>query len=106
MTVTNNIIPTDFWDNWIQDTGTSGEKLDKKPYKQYKIAPNGPESDKFYYYGLSCIAIDLIKVFKHQKELGLGWKKMPKNQTNTKVKIITTIMVLRKLGDNGKYKLD
>ena len=94
------------WNSRIQDKGVSKNLLTKKSYKQSQIPPIGPEGEGLYYYGLSCIAIDLIKIFYPQKEIGLGWTNLPKNKTNVKLKIIGRIMALRKMNDGGKYVLD
>ena len=94
------------WHSRIQDKGVTKEQLKKKSYKQYQITPVGSEGEELYYYGLSCIAIDLVKIFYPQKEMGLGWTDLPKNKTNVKLKIIGRIMALRKVMDDGKYVLD
>ena len=76
--------------------------LPKKSYKQSHILPIGPEGEQLYFYGLSCIAIDLAKIMYEQNDLGLGWNKLPKNKSNVKMKIITRIMGLRKVIDDGR----
>ena len=105
-TSSNTIITNELWESRLQDKGTSVDLVPKKTYKQYKITPIGPESQELYYYGLSCIAIDLIKVFYNHKEMGLGWNKLPNNKTNVKSKIISRILALRKKNESGKFILD
>ena len=68
------------WLSRIQDKGVSKELLAKKSYKQSQIPPIGPEGEELYYYGLSCIAINLLKIFYLQKEMGLGWTNLPKKR--------------------------
>ena len=94
------------WHSPIKDKGDMKEQLKKKSYKQYQITPVGPEGKELYYYELSCIAIDLVKIFYPQKEMGLGWTNLPKNKTHVKLKIIGRIIALRKVMDDGKYVLD
>ena len=47
-----------------------------------------------------------MQSFYAQKEMELGWTKLPINKTNVKNKIITRILALRKLGEDGKYVID
>ena len=94
------------WHSRTQDKGVEKAQLSKKTYRQYKVTSSGPEGEGLYYYGLSCIAIDLMKVFYPQKEMGLGWTKLPVNKTNVKNKIIDRILALRRLDDDGKYIID
>ena len=47
-----------------------------------------------------------MKIFYAQKEMRLGWIKLPVYKTNVKKKIITRILALRKLGEDGKYAID
>ena len=89
------------WNNRIQDRGVSKDIWTKKIYKQYQITPVGPKGEEVYYYGLSCIAIDFLKIFYPQKEMGLGWVSLPKNKTNIKLKIIGRILALRKVTEEG-----
>lgn len=101
MTITNYL-----WNSRLQDKGTTIDLIPKKHYKNYKITPIGPEGQNLYYYGLSCIAIDLLKVFYNSKAMGLGWNKLPNNKINVKAKMISKLMALRKKNDSGQFVLD
>ena len=105
-TSSSSIFSDDVWRSRIQDKGCVKQMLPKKTYKQSQILPTGPDGEQLYFYGLSCIAIDLAKIMYEQNDLGLGWNKLPKNKTNVKMKIITRIMALRKVIDDGSYALD
>ena len=99
------LIPNEVWTVRIQDRGCNKSELEKKTYKKSQIPGIGPDDDKRYYYGLASIAIDFIKLFNKEQELGKGWSKVPKNKTDVKITIIKRIQGLRKEGDNGKYTL-
>ena len=71
--------------------------LKKKTYKESKIFSIGPKGGLLYYYGLSSIAIDFGKAFKNAKEMETGWTKVPQNLTEVKLKIIHSILSVRKL---------
>ena len=48
-----------------------------------------------------------MKNFKKEKDMGRGWNKVPKNQTDVKKKIVDRLLVMRKLSDSSrKYELD
>lgn len=59
-----------------------------------------------YFYDLSSIAIDFLKIFASENELGRGWDKVPKNKSDAKTKIINSMIAMRHEGDDGKYVLD
>ena len=61
---------------------------------------------EMYYYNLTAIAVDYLKLFKEDNTLGRGWGKVPKNQSDAKVKIIGIVLALRKENDVGTYMLD
>ena len=86
-TISSSItLANDVWHHRIQDKDVSKDELDKKnkTYKQYRITPVGSEGEELFYYGLSCIAIDVVKHIYPQKEMGLGWRHLPVNKTNAK----------------------
>ena len=51
------------------------------------------------------IAIEYVKRMSNEREMGRGWAKLPKNKTDTKLKIIERLLALRKRADNGEYIL-
>ena len=59
-----------------------------------------------YYYHLTSIAVDYLKLFTEENTLGRGWAKVPKNKSDVKVKIVGVILALRKEDDGGKFVLD
>ena len=79
------LIPNEVWIVRIQDRGCNKSQLEKKTYKKSQIPGIGPDDDKKYYYGLASIAIDFIKIFNKEQELGKGWSKVPKNKTDVKI---------------------
>ena len=78
----NIMIPTHEWNNRIQDVGCSKVELKVKRYKGSNISPYGPKEAPIYYFHLTSIAIDYLKCFKKEKDLGRGWAKVPKNPTD------------------------
>ena len=58
-----------------------------------------------YYPQLSAIAIDFLKNIKMEKANGRGWKRLPTNPTDVKVKLIEILLSLRRIGDVGEYNL-
>lgn len=99
------LIPDEIWSIRIQDRGCCKDELHKKTYRKSQIPGIGPDDDKKYYYGLASIAIDFIKIFNKEQELGKGWTKVPKNKTDVKLKIMKRVLSLRKEGDDGKFHL-
>ena len=71
-----------------------------------KIPPVGPPESPMYYYNISSIAIDYLKKFSTEKELGNGWNKVPVNMTNAKDKIIGLLLSLRRQENGGVYVLE
>ena len=61
---------------------------------------------EMYYYNLTAIAVDYLKLFKEENTLGRGWGKVPENKSNAKLKIIGIVLALRKENDDGNYILD
>ena len=72
---------------------------------QSTIPPIGPKESPLFYYDLSMIAIEYVKRMSNEKEMGRGWAKLPKNKTDTKIKIIERLLALRKRADNEEYIL-
>ena len=50
--------------------------------------------------------MDYLKHFKEENTLGRGWAKVPKNQSDAKLKIIGVILALRKENNDGTFCLD
>ena len=92
------------WSSRLQDVGCSLESLPKRSYRQNKVPPYGPNST--YYYDLSSIAIDYIKNIAQAKKNGYGWKRLPKNITDVKLKLIGLLLELRTETEDGTYVLD
>ena len=89
-------IPADEFKKRIQDKGCKKEELKVKRYKSSMIPAYGPKEDKTYYYDLASIAIDYSKNFKKESQLGRGWGKVPKNQTEMKTRVIERLLGMRK----------
>ena len=103
----NIMIPTHEWNNRIQDVGCSKVELKVKRYKGSNISPYGPKEAPLYYFHLTSIAIDYLKCFKKDNDLGRGWTKVPKNPTDIKTKIIERLLSMRKFSEETKkYELD
>ena len=68
----NIMIPTSKWHNRLQDMECSKAELKVKRYKGSNIAPYGPKEAPIYYCHLTSIAIDYLKSFKKEKDLGRG----------------------------------
>ena len=81
----------DIWNERLQDRGCSKDELKKKSYKGKKISVYGTPENIMYYYDLASIAIYYIDAFKKEFEKGIGWKRVPKNVTEVKIKIIHLI---------------
>ena len=105
LTAGTHLICNEVWNSRIQDIGCKKALLSARTYQRAQIPPIGPEGDELYYYDLSCIAIDLIKIFNKQQELKQGRSHVPKNKTDVKKTIITRIMMLRRQDDHGRYCL-
>ena len=104
--VTSNIFTDNVWCTRIQGKGCVKDMLPKKTYMQSHITSVGPDGEQLFYHGLSCIAIDLVKIMSEQNELGLGWTKIPKNKSDVKKKIVTRIIGSMKMDAAGTYILD
>ena len=103
----NVVIPVVEWNNRLQDMGCTKDELKIKRYKGSLIPARGPKGSPIYYYHLASIAIDYVKNFKKEKDMGRGWNKVPKNQTDVKKKIVDRLLAMRKLSDSSrKYELD
>ena len=80
--------------------------MPKQSYKQAKIPAITATGVTLYYYDLSSIAIDYLKSFASENVLNRGWDKVPKNKSDAKVRIINSLIAMRREGDDGKYVLD
>ena len=101
----NTLIPYDIWTAMVQDKGRPYNELGSKNYKRNKIISIGPEHQNLFFYDLTAIAVDFSKIMRQMQELDDGWKKLPKNPTQIKEKIVSTIMALRSQQDDGSYHL-
>ena len=99
------LITEDLWQRCLQDKGCSQEELPSQHYLRNKIISIGPNDKKLFYYHLTAIAVDLLKIMKEDKELGKGWDKVPKNSTQVKEKTVERLINLRKQTEDGAYNL-
>ena len=100
-------IPDDEWKRRIQDGGCAISELKKKTYKKNKIPGYGPKEAPIYYFDLTSVAIDWLKNFKSENQLGRGWNKIPKNPTDVKMKIVERLLAMRKYNSStGLYDLE
>ena len=90
------IISDDMWKRRLQDKGCAIDELASKNYRGTKIPPVGPKDNELYYPEIAAIAIDFLKSFYEQKEIGEGWQKLPSNKTNVKIKIIELVLSRRR----------
>ena len=51
------------------------------------------------------IAIEYIKRMFNEKEMGRARAKLPRNKTNTILKIVERLLALKNRADNGEYTL-
>ena len=100
------LMSDDLFTERLQDKGRELQQLATKTYRMSKIPPVGPEGNELYYPDLWAIAVDFCKTMTEQKELGLGWLKIPKNIRDMKQKIFSRLLALRKQKDDGTYVLD
>ena len=70
LTFLNVKIDDEEWSWRLQDGGCALSELPKKTYNKPKIPRYGPTEAPRYYYDLTSIAIDYLKSFKSQHELG------------------------------------
>lgn len=78
-----------------------------KTYKHAKIPEHEENKNVVYYYHLLVIAIDLLKRMASETELGRGWDKVPTNKSDSKTKIIKSLISMRKQKEgSGRYELD
>ena len=89
----------------LQDRGCAQSELPKKRYKQAKILSVGPDKHAKFYYGLTSIAIDYVKIMQQEKAAHRGWSKIPKNATNIKMKIVEIILSQRTEESYGTFTL-
>ena len=76
----NLLITNDVWNTRIQDKGGSYDELGSKYYQRNKIISVGPEENKVFFYDLTGIMVKFCKIMRQAKDLGDGWKKLPKNK--------------------------
>ena len=96
----------DIWNERLQDRGCSKDELKKRSYKGKRIPAYGTPENIIYYYDLASIAIDYIDAFKEEFEKGIGWKRVPKNVTEKKIKIIHLMKERRIKESDGRFILD
>ena len=94
------------WEMRLQDLGCSKDELEKPTYRQNKIPPFGPKENQKYYPHLSAIAVDFLKSIISERNEDRGWARIPKNNTDAKLRIIELLLRMRKLGDDDSYFLD
>ena len=94
------------WEMRLQDLGCSKDELQKHTYRQNKIPPFGPKENPKYYPHLSAIAVDFFKSIISERNEDRGWARIPKNNTDAKLRIIELLLRMRKLGDDDSYFLD
>ena len=75
----DRLIDNDVWNGRLQGRGCTIDKLKNKYYRASKIPSIGPKGDELYYPELFSIAVDMSKEMYSQKEMGIGWMKVPKN---------------------------
>lgn len=97
-------IPLEDWDQWLQDAGCPTQNaMPNKTYKSNQIPPIGP--DRIFYFYLTSIAVDIYKGLITARDMGHGWSKIPKNRTDVKVKIVKTLLEMRKRNNKGQFDL-
>ena len=65
----------------------------------------GPPGNEVFFYGLTSIAVDYVKIMSVKFGEGSGWTNLPKNFSNVKAKIVQTCLQTRRM-DNHKFILD
>ena len=82
-------LPNELWFDRIQDLGVEEKKLPKKRYKGSKVISIGPnDEDTLFYYDLTSIAVDYVKLMKGMNTEKTGWQKLPVNLPNVKKKLL------------------
>ena len=76
-----------------------------KNYKQAKIPAVGEKKNILYHSHLSSIVIDHLKKFASEGEMDRGLGNVPRNNSDTNKKIMNSLILTRKEGDDGKYVL-
>lgn len=64
----------------------------KLTYKKLRIMVLGTKEMPVYYYNLTSIGIDLSHKIEDKRTMVRDWAKLPKNTTDTKVKIVVRII--------------
>ena len=65
----------------------------------------GPGDKKLYYYDLTAIAVDFSKEMRQAKEDGVGWDRLPKNNTQIKERIVERLLAMREVNSDGCFIL-
>ena len=61
----------------------------------------GTKDCPIYYFNLTAIAVDILQKLYSENEMGRGWKKLPRNKTDIKIKIVQRLLAMRKLVDEN-----
>ena len=99
-------ISDDEWNVRLQDPGCTKDALASNTYRRSHIPGIGPLGMEVYYYHLTSIAVDYLKLFTEENTLKRGWAKVPKNKSDAKVKIVGVILALRKEDEEGNFVLE
>ena len=65
----------------------------------------GTKDCPIFYFNLTAIAVDILQKLYSENEMGWGWKKLPRNKIDIKIKIVQLLLAMRKLVDE-RYMLD
>ena len=68
------------WLSCMQDTCGKKEQIPKNTYRQSKMPALGPKEEPIYYDGLTSIAVDLIKKFRTENEIGVSGARCQKTR--------------------------
>ena len=94
-------LDNELWFARIQDPGGKKECLPSQRYKMSKIISIGPnENDVLFYYDLTSIAVDYVKLMRTMQSNQSGWIKLPVNLPNAKKKIVEIILQMRVMSNN------
>ena len=65
----------------------------------------GPKGNKLFYYHLTTIVVDMNKIICDQFHSS-GWRKIPKNSTQVKEKVVERLLALQQRGPYGSFVLE
>ena len=89
-------VTEEVWAIRLQDKGTSEKaEMPSNTYRRLKIPGVGPKGHEVYYYDLTSLAIDILSNMKLENDFGRGWSKVPKNKTDSKIKLVQVIISKR-----------